>query len=124
MEPQKPGKNSLSLPSKDIEIGKALYHSDGQTIVQRDDYTSKRSDKVIRDYSIESNGSIKELFIDGVELTTLNDGILSPSNTFSDINHIDGSSKNEVGPYSVQPEKNYKDATSTSHIETMIEKAD
>lgn len=117
-------KKSLSLRSKDIERGKTIYHSDGQTIEQRDEYTYKRFDKVIRDNPTESNGSIKELFIDGVEPTPLNVGILSPSNILSDINHIDGSSKNEVVLYSVQPRKNHTDAATTSHIETMTEKAD
>ena len=47
--------NSLSLSSTDSDLEQTAHQSDGQTIEQRDEYTSKHSDLVSQDNSKDGN---------------------------------------------------------------------
>ena len=88
--------NSLSLSSNQIDMERTAHQSDGQTIEQRDEYTSKQSDLDSRDYSNEGNGREKELFNDGVKPTTRIEENLSPSITLTDVTVGSDSPENEA----------------------------
>lgn len=73
--------NSLSLSSTEIDKANIAHQTDGQTIEQKDEYTSKHSEPVCGDYSNDDNGREKELFNDGDEPTIPNEVSLSPYTT-------------------------------------------
>ena len=106
--------NSSSLSSNQIDVGITAHQSDGQTIEQRDEYTSKHSEPVSRDNSNEGNGREKEQFYDGVEPTTQTEGSLSPSITLPDATFDGDRPDNGSLPPSVQPDKGSTDATTTA----------
>ena len=102
--------HSLSLSSTDSDLEQTAHQSDGQTIEQRDEYTSKHSDPVSRDYSEESNGREKELFNDGDAPTTPNEEVLSPSIVLTDAANLNDRAGNESGT-KVQPSSEPSDVT-------------
>ena len=69
--------NSLSLSSTDSDLEQTAQQSDGQTIEQRDEYTSKHTDPVCHDNSNDGNDRERKPFNDGVEPTTPNEESLS-----------------------------------------------
>ena len=87
--------NSLSLSSTDSDLEQTAHQSDGQTIEQRDEYTSKHSDPVSRDNSNDGNDRERKPFNDGVEPTTPNEESLSPSITFTDTANLNDRAGNE-----------------------------
>lgn len=115
--------NSLSLSSDKIDMGTTAHQSDGQTIEQRDEYTSKHSEPVSRDNSNEGNGREKELFNDGVEPTIQIEESLSPSITSHETTSNADSPKNEALPSSEQSGATSPDATATAPAETIINDA-
>lgn len=115
--------NSLSLSSTEIDKASIAHQTDGQTIEQRDEYTSKYSEPVSSDYSNDDNGREKELFNDGVEPTTSNEGSLSPSITLTDAASGANSTENVAPPSSGLPDESNMDATDTSPTKTISENA-
>ena len=115
--------NSLSLSSTEIDKANIAHQTDGQTIEQRDEYTSKHSEPVCGDYSNDDNGREKELFNDGVEPTTSNEGSLSPSITLTDVTSDSNSPEEELQPSFRLPDKSNADATTTSPTETLPDNA-
>lgn len=115
--------NSLSLSSTEIDKASIAHQTDGQTIEQRDEYTSKYSEPVSSDYSNDDNGREKELFNDGVEPTTSNEGSLSPSITLTDAASGANSTENVAPPSSGLPDESNMDATDTSPTKTIFENA-
>ena len=111
--------NSLSLSSNQIDKGITAHQSDGQTIEQRDEYTSKHSEPVSRDNSNEVNGREKEQFYDGDAPTTQTEVPLFPSITLPDATS-DGDSPG-IGylPPSEQPDNGSTDATATAPAGAM-----
>ena len=87
--------NSLSLSSTDSDLEQTAHQSDGQTIEQRDEYTSKHSDLDNRDYSNDGNDRERKPFNDGVEPTTPNEDYLSPSITLTDAPNLNDRAGNE-----------------------------
>ncbi len=106
--------HSLSLSSNEIDLGESAHQSDGQTIEQRDGYTTKHSDPVSCDNSNEGNGREKELFNDGDEPTTQNEENLSPSITLEEAASGSYSPENEVQPSFGLTGKSNTDATATA----------
>ena len=115
--------NSLSLSSNQIDMGISAPQSDGQTIEQRDEYTSKHSEPVSRDNSNEGNGREKELFNDGVEPTIQIEESLSPSITLSDAISDGDSPGNGFMSPSEQPDDDSTDATATAPAGTTNDDA-
>ena len=115
--------NSLSLSSNQIDVGITAHQSDGQTIEQRDEYTSKHSDPVSVDNPQEGNGREKELFNDGVEPTIPNEGSLSPSITLTNATYLNDSSGNEAQPSSAPSGETLPDATAIAVDKTTPEDA-
>ena len=115
--------NSLSLSSNKIDMGIIAHQSDGQTIEQRDEYTSKHSEPISNDYSNEGNGREKELFNEGGEPTTQIEGSLSPSFTLTNAASGSDSPENEAQPSSELPDKSNTDATATAPAETIADDA-
>ena len=111
--------DSLSLSSTQIDVGNTAYQSDGQTIEQRDEYTSKHSDLVSSDNSNEGNGRENELFNDGVEPTIQIEESLSPSLTSQDEASGIDSPKNEMLPSSEPSGATSPDATATALSGTL-----
>ena len=87
--------NSLSLSSTDSDLEQTAHQSDGQTIEQRDEYTSKHSDPVSHDNSNDGNDRERKTFNDGVEPTTPNEESLSPSITLTDAANLNDRAGNE-----------------------------
>ena len=114
---------SLSLSSTEIDMGRSAHQSDGQTIEQRDEYTSEHSDPVNRDNSNEGNGREKELFNDGVEPSTQIEENLSPSITLTDATPDSYSPVNEAQSSSGLPDRSNTDATATTPAETTSDDA-
>ena len=75
------------------------------------------------DYSNDDNGREKELFNDGVEPTTSNEGSLSPSLTLTDAASGANSIENVAQPSSGLPDESTTDATATSPTETVSDNA-
>ena len=115
--------NSLSLSSTEIDKANIAHQTDGQTIEQRDEYTSKYSEPVSGDFSNDDNGREKELFNDGVKPTTSNEGNLSPSITLTDAASGANSTENVAQPSSGLPDESNMDATDTSPTKTVSENA-
>ena len=111
--------NSLSLSSTEIDKANIAHQTDGQTIEQRDEYTSKYSEPVSSDYSNDDNGREKELFNDGVEPTTSNEGSLSPSITLTDAASGANSIENVAQPSFGLPDESNTDATATTPTNTI-----
>lgn len=115
--------HSLSLSSNEIDLGKSAHQSDGQTIEQRDEYTTKHSVPVSYDNSKEGNGREKELFNDGVEPTTQIEESLSPSITSAGTGSDCKSPENETRPSSGLQADRHSDATTTTPTETLVDDA-
>ena len=115
--------NSLSLSSTEIDKANIAHQTDGQTIEQRDEYTSKYSEPVSSDYSNDDNGREKELFNDGVEPTTSNEGSLSPSITLTDAASGANSIENVAQPSTGLSNESNTDATATAPTETVSDNA-
>lgn len=115
--------NSLSLSSTEIDKANIAHQTDGQTIEQRDEYTSKHSEPVCGDYSNDDNGREKELFNDGVEPNTQIEEPLSSSITLTDVTSDSNNPEEELQPSSGLPDKSNTDATTTSPTETLPDNA-
>lgn len=116
--------NPLSLSSTEIDFWKIAHQSDGQTIKQRDEYTSKHFDPVSHDHSNNTNDRERKRFNDGVELTTPNKEHLSSSITLTDAPLGSDNSENEAQP-SLKPfGETHSDATATNAIETTLDDAE
>lgn len=115
--------NSLSLSSTEIDKANIAHQTDGQTIEQRDEYTSKYSEPVSSDYSNDDNGREKELFNDGVEPTLHVEEPLSPSITLTDATSGANSIEHVAQPSSGLPDESNMDATVTSPTKTISENA-
>ena len=115
--------NSLSLSSTEIDKSNIAHLSDGQTIEQRDEYTSKHKAPVSCDNSNEGNGREKELFNDDVEPNTQIEEPLSSSITLTDVTSDSNSPEEELQPSSGLPDKSNTDATTTASAETMSDNA-
>ena len=111
--------NSLSLSSNQIDTDITAHQSDGQTIEQRDEYTSKHSEPVSRDNSNEGNGREKEQFYDGAAPTTMTEETLSPSITLPYAISDGDSPGNGSLPPSEQPDNDSTDATAMTPAGTM-----
>ena len=115
--------NSLSLFSTDSDLEQTAHQSDGQTIEQRDEYTSKHSDPVCHDNSNDGNDRERKQFNDGVEPTISNEGSLSPSITLTDAAYLNDSPENEAQPSSEPSCETLPDATAIAVDETTPEDA-
>ena len=115
--------NSLSLSSTEIDKASIVHQTDGQTIEQRDEYTSKHSEPVSGDFSNDDNGREKELFNDGVEPTTSNEGSLPPSIILTEAASGTNSTENVAPPSFGLPNESNMDATDTSPTKTISENA-
>lgn len=115
--------NSLSLSSTEIDKSNIAHQSDGQTIEQRDEYTSKHKAPVSCDNSNEGNGREKELFNDDVEPNTQIEEPLSSSITLTDVTSDSNSPEEELQPSSGLPDNSNTDATTTASAETMSDNA-
>lgn len=115
--------NSLSLSSTEIDKANIAHQTDGQTIEQRDEYTSRHSEPVCGDYSNDDNGREKELFNYGVEPTTSNEGSLSPSITLTDAASGAYSIENVAQSSTGLSNESNTDATTTSPTETLPDNA-
>ncbi len=115
--------NSLSLSSTEIDMGRTAHQTDGQTIEQRDEYTSKYTAPVRRDNSNDSNDREKQLFNDGVETTIPNEGSLSPYTTLTETASGTNSTVYVAQPSSGLSDKGNTDATATAPVETITNDA-
>ena len=119
--------HSLSLSSTDSDLEQTAHQSDGQTIEQRDEYTSKHSDPVNRDNSNDGNDRERKTFNDGVEPTTPNEESLSPSITLTDAAYLNDMAGNEseieVQPSSELSGDTSPDATAIAATETTPDDA-
>ena len=115
--------NSLSLSSTEIDKSNIAHQSDGQTIEQRDEYTSKHSEPVCGDYSNDDNGREKELFNDDVEPNIQIEEPLSSSITLTDVTSDSCSPENVAQPSSGLPDESTTNATATSPTETISDNA-
>ena len=119
--------HSLSLSSTDSDLEQTAHQSDGQTIEQRDEYTSKHSDPVNRDNSNDGNDRERKTFNDGVEPTTPNEESLSPSITLTDAAYLNDMAGNEseieVQPSSELSGDTSPDATAIAAAETTPDDA-
>ena len=115
--------NSLSLSSNQIDTVITAPQSDGQTIEQRDEYTSKQSEPVSCDNSNEGNGREKELFYDGIKPTTLIEESFSPSITSPDAVSNADSPEIEAQLSSEPSGATAPDATATAPAETIADDA-
>ena len=115
--------NSLSLSSTEIDKANIAHQTDGQTIEQRDEYTSKHKAPVSCDNSNEGNGREKELFNDDVEPNTQIEEPLSSSITLTDVTSESNSPEEELQPSFRLPDKSNADATTTSPTETLPDNA-
>lgn len=115
--------NSLSLSSTEIDKANIAHQTDGQTIEQRDEYTSKYTAPVRRDNSNDSNDREKQLFNDGVETTIPNEGSLSPYTTLTETASGTNSTVYVAQPSSGLSDKGNTDATATAPVETITNDA-
>ena len=115
--------NSLSFSSNETDKANIAHQSVGQTIEQRDEYTSKHSEPVCRDNSNDGNDREKELFNDGDKPTIPNEGSLSSYITLTDVTSDSNSTENMAQPFSGLPDKSNTDATTTSPTETVPDNA-
>ena len=115
--------HSLSLSSNEIDLEKTAHQSDGQTIEQRDEYTTEHFAPVSYDNSKEGNGREKELFNDGVEPATQIEESLSPSITSAGTDSDCNSPESEAQPSSGLQADHHLDATATAQSETTADDA-
>ena len=119
--------HSLSLSSTDSDLEQTAHQSDGQTIEQRDEYTSKQSVPDSLDYSNDGNDRVRKLFNDGVEPTTPNEESLSPSITLTDAAYLNDRAGNEpeteAQPSSGLQADRHLDASATTPTETLADDA-
>jgi hypothetical protein len=115
--------NSLSLSSTEIDKANIAHQSDGQTIEQRDEYTSKHTVPISRDNSNDDNDRERKQFNDGVEPITPNEGSLSPSITLTDATSGSNNTENVAQPSSGLPNESNTDAIATSPTETISDNA-
>ena len=115
--------NSLSLSSTEIDMGRTAHQTDGQTIEQRDEYTSKYTAPVRRDNSNDSNDREKQLFNDGVETTNWNEGSLPPSIILTEAASGTNSIQNVVQPSTGLSNESNTDATATVPTERASDNA-
>ena len=115
--------NSLSLSSTEIDKANFAHQSDGQTIEQRDEYTSKHKAPISCDNSNEGNGREKELFNDDVEPNIQIEEPLSSSITLTDVTSDSCSPENVAQPSSGLPDESTTNATATSPTETISDNA-
>ena len=111
--------NSLSLSSTEIDKSSIAHQSDGQTIEQRDEYTSKHKTPVSCDNSNDGNDRERKQFNDGAEPTIPNEGSPSSSITLTDVTSDSNSTENVAQPFSGLPDKSNTDITTTSPTETV-----
>ena len=78
---------------------------------------------VTSDYSNDDNGREKELFNDGVEPTTSNEGSLSPPITLTDAASGANSIENAAQPSTGLSNESNTDATATAPTETVSDNA-
>ena len=114
---------SLSLSSTEIDKANIAHQSDGQTIEQRDEYTSKHKAPISCDNSNEGNGREKELFNDDVEPNIQIEEPLSSSITLTDVTSDSCSPENVAQPSSGLPDESTTNATATSPTETISDNA-
>ena len=118
---------SLSLSSTDSDLEQITHLSDGQTIEQRDEYTSKQSVPDSHDYSNDGNDRERKPFNDGVEPTTPNEESLSPSITLTDAAYLNdragNKSETEAQPSSEPSGETPPDATAIAAAETTHDDA-
>ena len=110
--------HSLSLSSNEIDLEKTAHQSDGQTIEQRDEYTTEHFAPVSYDNSKEGNGREKELFNDGDEPATQIEESLSPSITSAGTDSDCNSPESEAQPSSGLQAEHQLDADATAQSET------
>ena len=115
--------NSLSLSSTEIDKSNIAHQSDGQTIEQRDEYTSKHKTPVSCDNSNDGNDRERKQFNDGAEPTIPNEGSPSSSITLTDVTSDSNSTENVAQPFSGLPDKSNTDVTTTSPTETVSDNA-
>ena len=115
--------NSLSLSSTEIDKANTAHQSDGQTIEQRDEYTSKHKTPVSCDNSNDGNDRERKQFNDGAEPTIPNEGSPSSSITLTDVTSDSNSTENVAQPFSGLPDKSNTDVTTTSPTETVSDNA-
>ncbi len=115
--------NSLSLSSTEIDLANITPQTDGQTIEQRDEYTSKHSVPVSRDNSNDDNDRERKQFNNGVEPSTTNEGTLSPSITLPDATNHQDSPENEAKISSEPSGATPPDATAITDDETTPDDA-
>ena len=115
--------NSLSLSSTEIDKANTAHQSDGQTIEQRDEYTSKHKTPVSCDNSNDGNDRERTQFNDGAEPTIPNEGSPSSSITLTDVTSDSNSTENVAQPFSGLPDKSNTDVTTTSPTETVSDNA-
>ena len=113
--------NSLSLSSNETDKANIAHQSVGQTIEQRDVYTTKHTPPISCDNSNEGNGREKELFNDGVEPTTRIEEPLSPSITLTDATSGSNRPGNEIQPSFGLPDRSNTDATATTPAITITD---
>ena len=115
--------NSLFLSSTEIDKANTAHQSDGQTIEQRDEYTSKHKTPVSCDNSNDGNDRERKQFNDGAEPTIPNEGSPSSSITLTDVTSDSNSTENVAQPFSGLPDKSNTDVTTTSPTETVSDNA-
>lgn len=115
--------NSLSLSSTEIDKANIEHQSDGQTIEQRDEYTSKHIAPVSRDNSNDGNDRERKQFNDDADPTIPNEGNLSPSITLTEAASGTNSTENVAQPSSGLPNESNTDAIATSPTETISDNA-
>ena len=113
--------NSLSLSSTEIDKANIAHQSDGQTIEQRDEYTSKHTAPVSRDNSNDGNNRERKQFNDGAEPTIPNEESLSPTITLTEAASGTNSTENETQPSSEPSGETLPDATAIAVDETTPE---
>ena len=115
--------NSLSLSSTEIDKANIEHQSDGQTIEQRDEYTSKHIAPVSRDNSNDGNDRERKQFNDDADPTIPNEGNLSPSITLTEAASGTNNTENVAQPSSRLPNESNTDAIATSPTETISDNA-
>ena len=113
--------NSLSLSSTEIDKANIAHQSDGQTIEQRDEYTSKHTVPISRDNSNDGNNRERKQFNDGAEPTIPNEESLSPTITLTEAASGTNSTENETQPSSEPSGETLPDATAIAVDETTPE---
>ena len=115
--------HSLSLSSTEIDKANIAHQSDGQTIEQRDEYTSKHTAPVSCDNSNDCNDRERKQFNDGAEPTIPNEESLSPSITLTEATTGTNSIENVAQPSFGLLYKSDTDATATSPTEMVSDNA-